>query len=425
MEEDNTIISVENVVKTYKLYNQNSDRLKEVIFPIKKKRHREFKALNGITFKVKKGEIVGVIGKNGSGKSTLLKLITGVLTPTMGSVIVNGKVSALLELGAGFNPEYTGMENIYLNGTVMGYTNEEMDMRIEKILSFADIGDFVHQPVKTYSSGMFARLAFAVAINVEPEILIIDEALSVGDAAFQAKCMKKMRDLMELGCTILFVSHDSGAIKSLCSRVIYIENGIIKHDGEAGTVTDIYINDLRYKEGMLDNKNNAKLSRQIVEDSSQAVKQFSESVATTRSGTGEALVRYCALYNDNGQLCNEFDYNQKVTVRIELVSKIDLSEIVVGIHVRDKNQVEIVGTNTKYEDMSIKNIQANKVNVVEFSFVNYLRSGYYSFTILLVDDIPTNKFFDRIDNVALFKSNDPPNQTRWALLGIPMDVTLL
>ncbi|SDG28518.1 teichoic acid transport system ATP-binding protein [Fontibacillus panacisegetis] len=424
MEENDTIISVENVVKIYKLYNQTSDRLKEAILPRKKKWHKEFRALDGVSFKVSKGEIVGVIGKNGSGKSTLLKLITGVLQPTSGSVVVNGKVSALLELGAGFNPEYTGMENIFLNGTIMGYSKEEMDRKISKILAFADIGDFVYQPVKTYSSGMFARLAFAVAINVEPEILIIDEALSVGDAAFQAKCMKKMRDLMEQGCTILFVSHDTGAIKSLCNRVIYIENGKIKLEGDAGTVSDIYINDLRSNEGLLNRVNNIH-PIESASKSSKAAKKFAEAVSNTRSGTGEAIVQYCALYNAKGEPCNEFDFNQKMTLRIEVISKIDLDEIVVGMHVRDKNQVELVGTNTRYEGINIKNVRANKLNIIEFSFANYLRSGYYTFTILLVDNIPTNKFFDRIDNVALFKSNDPPNQTRWSLMGIPMDVTLL
>ena len=189
-----TTILVNGISKIYKLYEKPIDRLKESLHPFKKKYHKEFYALKDITFEIEKGETVGIIGKNGSGKSTLLKIITGVLSPTNGSTTVKGKVSALLELGAGFNPEFTGLQNIYLNGTMMGYTKEEIDQRVGAILEFADIGDFIYQPVKTYSSGMFVRLAFAVAINVDPDILIVDEALSVGDIFFQLKCYKKFEE---------------------------------------------------------------------------------------------------------------------------------------------------------------------------------------------------------------------------------------
>ena len=184
-------IKIKDLTKCYKIYNKPSDRLKESLDPFRKKYHRDFFALNNVCFNVKRGETVGIIGKNGSGKSTLLKLITGVLTPTDGNIIVNGKISALLELGAGFNPEFTGIENIYMNGTIMGFSKVEMDKKLQDIIDFADIGDFINQPVKMYSSGMFARLAFAVAINIEPDILIVDEALSVGDVFFQNKCFKK------------------------------------------------------------------------------------------------------------------------------------------------------------------------------------------------------------------------------------------
>ena len=208
----NTAIKVTNLSKVYKLYDKPADRLKESLHPLKKKYHKEFYALNDVSFEIKKGETVGIIGKNGAGKSTLLKIITGVLTPSGGHVHVNGRIASLLELGAGFNPEYTGVENIYLQGTLMGYTKEEMESKIQAILDFADIGDFVYQPVKSYSSGMFARLAFAVAINVEPDILIVDEALSVGDMRFQQKCYRKFREFQELKKTILFVTHDTGTI---------------------------------------------------------------------------------------------------------------------------------------------------------------------------------------------------------------------
>ena len=214
----NTAIKVSHLTKVYKLYDKPIDRLKESLHPLKKKYHKDFYALNDVSFEIKKGETVGIIGKNGAGKSTLLKIITGVLTPSSGHVHVNGRIASLLELGAGFNPEYTGIENIYLQGTLMGYTKEEMEAKIDEILTFADIGDFVYQPVKSYSSGMFARLAFAVAINVEPDILIVDEALSVGDMYFQQKCMDKINTMRSRKMTLLFVSHSIGQVKKICEK---------------------------------------------------------------------------------------------------------------------------------------------------------------------------------------------------------------
>ena len=204
---EEVVIKIENLSKVYKLYNSPVDRLKESLHPLRKQYHHDFYALNNVSFEIKKSESVGIIGKNGSGKSTLLKILTGVLTPTSGTVKVNGKVSALLELGAGFNPELSGIENVYFNGMLMGYTREDMAERLDEILSFADIGNFVHQPVKTYSSGMFVRLAFAVAINVDPDILIVDEALAVGDIKFQRKCFLKIEELRKSNKSILFVSH--------------------------------------------------------------------------------------------------------------------------------------------------------------------------------------------------------------------------
>ena len=236
-------IKVQNLSKVYHLYDNPQDRLKEALHPFKKKYHHDFHALDDISFEVKKGETVGIIGKNGAGKSTLLKIITGVLTPSSGTVEVNGKVASLLELGTGFNPEMTGLENIYLNGTLMGFTKEEMDQKVDTITEFANIGEFIHQPVKMYSSGMFARLAFSVAINVDADILIVDEALSVGDMLFQAKCIAKMTSLMEEGMTILFVSHDIHAVRSLCTKGIYLEHGKTVMIGNAGEVVDRYIND--------------------------------------------------------------------------------------------------------------------------------------------------------------------------------------
>lgn len=238
-------VEINSLNKVYKLYNKPSDRVLETFSLRKNKKVKEFEALHDVSFNVCKGETVGIIGTNGAGKSTLLKIITGVLNPTSGDVKIYGKVSALLELGAGFNEEYTGIENIYLNGRMMGYNRKEMDAKINNIIDFADIGDFINHPVKTYSSGMFARLAFAVAINVEPDILIVDEALSVGDIFFQNKCFKKFDDLKSKGVTILFVSHDISSVRQMCSRVLWLDKGKTRIFGEAAKVCDMYMDEKR------------------------------------------------------------------------------------------------------------------------------------------------------------------------------------
>ena len=233
-------IEVRDVTKVYRLYDKNTDRLKEALGLTHKCLHKDFYALNGVSFDVEEGQSVGIIGTNGSGKSTMLKIITGVLTPTSGQVTVRGKVSALLELGAGFNSEYTGIENIYMNGTMMGFTRAEMDAKLDEILKFADIGDFVYQPVKSYSSGMFVRLAFALAINVEPEILIVDEALSVGDIFFQSKCYHHMDKLRKNGTTILMVTHDMSSVLKYCDKAILLNNGDKVAEGRPGEMIDLY-----------------------------------------------------------------------------------------------------------------------------------------------------------------------------------------
>lgn len=240
MQDKQTVIQVENVSKIYKLYDKPLDRLKESVNPWSGKLHRDFYALQNVSFQIFRGETVGIIGKNGSGKSTILKLITGVLHPSSGRMAVHGKIAALIELGAGFNPELTGMDNIFLSGAIMGYNRKEIEARLATILSFADIGDFINQPVKTYSSGMFLRLAFAVAINVEPDILIIDEALSVGDVAFRNKCMARIKELRECQTSILFVSHDLSVLQMICDRAIWLHAGQLVTSGDPVEVCQEY-----------------------------------------------------------------------------------------------------------------------------------------------------------------------------------------
>lgn len=240
MEENKTAIRIENLDKIYKLYEKPMDRMKEALKLTREKRYVEHYALRGVSLTIRQGETVGIIGTNGSGKSTILKIITGVVNPNGGKLSVNGRISALLELGAGFNQEYNGIENIYLNGTMMGFSKEEIKGKMQDILDFADIGDYIYQPVKTYSSGMFVRLAFAVAINIDPEILIVDEALSVGDVFFQAKCYHKFEEFKKLGKTILFVSHDLSSISKYCDRVVLLHKGVKLGEGTPKEMIDAY-----------------------------------------------------------------------------------------------------------------------------------------------------------------------------------------
>ncbi|MFD3299601.1 ABC transporter ATP-binding protein [Aquipseudomonas alcaligenes] len=242
-----TAIKIQALSKVYKLYESPISRLKEALHPFKKKYHQDFHALNNVNLEIKKGESVGIIGNNGSGKSTLLKIITGVLTQTNGSVSVHGKISAILELGAGFNPEMTGVENIYLNNSLNGLSKKQTDMKIKEIIAFADLGDFIFQPIKTYSSGMKARLAFAVSINVDPDILIVDEALSVGDASFGRKCFAKMEEIRAKGATIIFVSHSEASIVSLCSKAVWLSRGESVLEGTPKLVTGLYMKHINEK----------------------------------------------------------------------------------------------------------------------------------------------------------------------------------
>jgi len=233
-------IKVENITKTYRLYDNHADRVKEAFHPLRKKYHHNFNALINVDFQVRKGESLGIIGRNGSGKSTLLQIICGILQPTAGKVLVNGRISALLELGTGFNPEFTGIQNVYINGSIFGLTREEIDARFDSIAAFADIGDFINQPVKSYSSGMVVRLAFAVAISIDPDILVVDEALAVGDEAFQRKCFSKIQAFKENGVTIIFVSHSGSAILELCDKAVLLDNGELLMDSKPKKVVSHY-----------------------------------------------------------------------------------------------------------------------------------------------------------------------------------------
>lgn len=369
---DNYSIKVNNVSKVYRLYEKPLDRLKEALSLTKKSRHKEYYALKGVSFNVKKGETIGLIGVNGAGKSTMLKIITGVLTPSGGSVEVDGKVSALLELGAGFNPDYTGMENIYLNGTMMGCTRAEVEEKIDAILDFADIGEFINQPVKTYSSGMFVRLAFAVAINIEPEVLIVDEALSVGDVFFQQKCYKKIKELTGKA-TVVIVSHDLNAMTKFCERIIVMNKGRVAFDGEPNEAIAKYF---KIKQGSAP-KGEGAVSAGAHGDFSAYKVPRSEDY----SGRMNVVIeKYFYSINDVpfSENCQRDD---EVKVSMVINSKTDIEDVIVGYQVRDKYGNEVFGQTSLTSGVEQFVINEGR-NLINFSFTwPEIREGDYFITL--------------------------------------------
>lgn len=374
------IIEAKNLSKVYNLYNKPIDRLKEALDIRKKQYHTTLYALNNVSFEVKKGENIGIIGTNGSGKSTLLKILTGVLTATEGEVKVNGKVSALLELGAGFNTEYTGIENIYLNGTMMGFSKEEMDKKLPVIVEFANIGEFINQPVKTYSSGMYARLAFAVAINVEPDILIVDETLSVGDTRFQIKCMNHMQKMIEGGTTILFVSHDINSVRRFCTKALWLNKGDVMLYGDANMVADAYLDFLKLGEFNLTNEQKSE------EEKHEELPEFVP-------GDTIADIIGFYIYNNQGKVVDEIAYNEPVTIEVIYdVYDENIESPVLGVAIRGMDDDYVCGLNTLLDKVPIPwKYGRNKFYLKYFYGVLALGGKYY-FDAALYDKTATVPF---------------------------------
>ena len=383
-------ITVKDVTKIYKLYDKPIDRLKEALNPFHKEYHKKFYALNNLSFEVKKGETVGIIGTNGSGKSTILKIITGVLTPTTGEVEVNGVISALLELGAGFNMDYTGIENIYMNGTMMGFSKKEMDAKLQEILDFADIGDFVYQPVKTYSSGMFVRLAFALAINVEPEILIVDEALSVGDVFFQSKCYRRMEEIRQKGTTILMVTHDMGSIIKYCDKVVLLNKGNFVAEGAPGHMVDLYKKILAGQmEGLEAAKNvDSDFSGETAEKEQKEKtyqlphgKLMKDSLTInsnrTEYGDGRAEIYDLGLFDQRGNLTNLLLKGEEFTIKEKIRFAAPIQSPIFTYTIKDKKGTDLTGTNTMFEGTDIKPVKAGDEYEVSFTQKMTLQGGEY------------------------------------------------
>lgn len=372
----NSVIDVKNVTKIYNLYDKPGDRLKEALFS-KKIRHKEFKALNNVSFNVQKGEILGIIGKNGSGKSTILKIITSVLTPTSGSVHVDGKIAALLELGAGFNMEYTGIENIYLNGQMIGFSKEEMEAKLQDIIDFADIGDHIYQPVKTYSSGMFARLAFSVAISVDPDILIVDEALSVGDVFFQNKCYRRFEEFRDRGKTILFVTHDMGSVIRYCNRCVLLNKGCKIAEGKPREMVDLY-KKIMVGQDSSDNQNEADLRKK-----NEAVKSllWKEQMTTNPDieiyGDGRAEIIDFGIFLESGEISNNVYKGDYYEVKMKVKINADNLTPIFAFKLRDIKGLELTGTNTMLEQIDTTDIKKGDIVTVSFRQKQYLQPGQY------------------------------------------------
>lgn len=359
-------IEVRNLNKVYKLYDKPSDRFKEAL-RLTKKEYKQHYALRDVDMSIYQGETVGIIGTNGSGKSTILKIITGVLSPTSGHVQVNGRISALLELGAGFDMEYNGIENVYLNGTMIGFSEEEIEAKLPEILEFADIGDYVYQPVKTYSSGMFVRLAFAVAINIDPEILIVDEALSVGDVFFQAKCYRKFEDFKKKGKTILFVSHDLGSISKYCDRVYLLNQGELLGEGTPKKMIDAY---------------KQVLVGQYEEDAGQEHEhatggEAGQNPELLEYGTHQAEILEVYVTDERGLRANAILKGSAFSIHMKVAFYEHIPAPIFAYSVKNVIGVEITGTNTMVEKAYLDSGEPGQVKEIVFTQEMNLQGGEY------------------------------------------------
>ncbi|NSL52040.1 ABC transporter ATP-binding protein [Calidifontibacillus erzurumensis] len=417
-------IEVNDISKVYKIYNKSSDRLKETLHPLRKKYHTTFTALDNITFRVKKGETLGIIGRNGSGKSTLLKIITGIITPTSGVIHKRGKVAALLELGAGFNPELTGIENIYLNGTLMGISKEEMETRLESIISFADIGEFINQPVKMYSSGMFARLAFAVAIHVDPDILIVDEALAVGDLKFQSKCFNRFKDLKDKGITILFVGHDVISIRNFCDRVMWINDGKIVRIGDTVSVTADFMEFMKGDKNTLETEKVLTEVNEVSEASFTHKNNFIIDDSINHWGSHIGLIKGIRILNNHGIDKEVFEIGEKIQIKIlfTIPENIDLDYLSVAFSIKNKLGIDIL-VSTTYDKGKIKFTKNGCEAIVTFEFTNYLKDGDYILVVAIENrQDPSINYFEYIEGARYFKVYS--KESIFGLVNIPVDQDL-
>ncbi len=397
-----TALRVDGLAKQYRIYDKPADRLKELLTRGHLKRHREFWALKNISFEIQPGTTTGIIGPNGSGKSTLLQIIAGTLNPTHGSAHVNGRVGALLELGAGFNLEFTGIENIYMNSALMGFSKDETKTLLPEIERFAELGQFINQPVKTYSSGMFVRLAFAIAVNSEPDILIVDEALSVGDTIFQHRCVRRIKEMQDRGTTILFVSHEPTLVRALCSRAILLYQGEMLADGSPVDVLNRYQRLIMARE-----KAYANSEASAAEDPSETRPVDAESIERGplhyqyRHGNNNAEVIEVEFLNASDEPVELVDSGEPVKLRFRFVAHQGLPEVVCGFMIRNRHGINIYGTNTEQRGFDLGAMQRGEIKEATFTFNCSLGQEHYFISVAVHS--PDGIAYDWLDGVIFFR----------------------
>jgi ABC-type polysaccharide/polyol phosphate transport system ATPase subunit len=379
-------VLVQNISKVFPLYRHPSDRILELL-PISKRKHTDFWALRDVSLTVERGEIFGIVGPNGSGKSTLLQIVSGILKPTSGRVVTQGRVAALLELGAGFNPEFTGRENVFINGEIMGLSRAEIERAFPGIAEFAGIGEFMERPVKEYSSGMYVRLAFAAAIHVQPEILIVDEALAVGDAMFANRCIRKFEELRQRGVTILFVSHDLGLVKRLAHRAVLMVNGRVEAEGSPRDVVNRYVGLVVERQKRVDEEDRARLPSSL------------------RHGDGTSEILRVELLNCKGEPAVEVMTGEPVAVRVAARFRQNVSDPIVGVLIRNRLGIDVFGTNTRLEKHELGQFRAGEEVEVEFHFECLLAQQDYTITAATQHWDGSSQ--DWLDDVLSFRVIDP------------------
>jgi lipopolysaccharide transport system ATP-binding protein len=391
------------------------------MFLHRKQFYRDFWALRDVTLHIPAGAAWGVIGRNGAGKSTLLQLIAGTVTPTTGSIQVGGRVGALLELGAGFNPEYTGRDNVYLSGAILGITRASMDQRFDDIAAFADIGQYIDQPVKTYSTGMFARLAFAVAVCTDPDILLVDEILSVGDADFQQRCILRMKTLRERGVTLLLTSHSMDTIKSTCQQALLLEKGQVRFVGNSTAAADVYLNLIRDRMNLQHQEELAAKLGPVADRRSTA--------GSRRYGSGHVQITSVRVLDAAGEPANAFEFAGKLALEVAYTSSADVSGLSVSFLVRDNTGIDLFGTTTFDESIQLPPLRKGESGRVRFEFINPLRAGSYGVCVAITrttrSDLTDNILFDQIDDAAAFESFAKIGRPVWYKLHVPITVAVV
>ena len=396
-------ILVNNISKRFRIYKSPKDRLKEAISFTKRQYHKEFWALRGVSFSLEKGATMGILGINGSGKSTLLKIICGYLLPTGGGVRAEGRISSILELGTGFNRDFTGRENVILYGSLMGLSKELIAEKMPKVEEFADVEVFFDRPMRLYSSGMYARLAFACAINTDPDILVIDEALAVGDAAFQHKCMHKIKQIQEQGVTVLFVSHSIGAVKSLCQEAILLDRGRVVKSGKAEDVANYYHGLLALKE----QKKAASSSAGAAGGTAGQDKSAASPYDDAQVGTGKIKIDEVVILDGSKQILKSVDFDQTVCVSVRITAQSRCRPAVVGMTIRDYYGIDLLGTNTAVEGLEFPVLEKGESCAVDFSIRLPLLKGSYSITAAVGYDPDRPVFYDWKDNACVFEMLPP------------------